>query len=232
MASASKVPKFDSEGLEECFYCKTPLEAQDLDAHEKNCLFREVTCPKVNCRSSDWISFNGIMDHFQEEHPNVEIKHDVLDFKGTLEDLEKSTFVLNSYENLFFPQFHVEKSKKNLRHESQSMLYIWVRGHGNQTEINPFEMSIKFFLNGKPRIRMNDLVKAMDFTWDSFFTEGYGSMQIRVGNIMAYYDVESEKRQGQDFIEFEMKIVNEKLDEIEKDVNTESGVEDSESEEK
>ena len=230
MASASKVPKFDSEGLEECFYCKTPLEAQDLDAHQKNCLFREVTCPKVNC--SDWISFNGIMDHFQEEHPNVEIKHDVLDFKGTLEDLEKSTFVLNSYENLFFPQFHVEKSKKNLRHESQSMLYIWVRGHGNQTEINQFEMSIKFFLNGKPRIRMNDLVKAMDFTWDSFFTEGYGSMQIRVGNIMAYYDVESEKRQGQDFIEFEMKIVNEKLDEIEKDVNTESGVEDSESEEK
>ena len=124
----------------------------------------------------------------------------------------------------------IDQSKKN--ESDESMLYIWVRGHGNQTEINPFEMSIKFFLNGKPRIRMNDLVKAMDFTWDSFFTEGYGSMQIRVGNIMAYYDVESEKRQGQDFIEFEMKIVNEKLDEIEKDVNTESGVEDSESEEK
>ena len=177
MASASKVPKFDSEGLEEfqksliCYYCKTPpapdeeiyshdskngchpeiitcryccqdecenglrqymdpnltkfasmikfwncrnynsgchekFEAKDLDAHQENCSFREVNCPKVNC--SGWISLNGIMDHFQEEHPNVEIKHDVLDFKGTIDDLEKSTFVLNSYGKPFFPQFHID----------------------------------------------------------------------------------------------------------------------------
>ena len=82
---------------------------------------------------------------------------------------------------------------------------------------------------------MNDLVKAVDHTWDSgdaAFTTGYGSMQIRVCNITDYYDVESKEHEGQDFIEFQMKIVNEKLDEIEKDVNTESGVEDSEPEEK
>ena len=35
-----------------------------------------------------------------------------------------------------------------------------------------------------------------------------------------------------DYVEFEMKIVCEKLDEIAKDVNVESGVEDSEPEEK
>ena len=157
MASASKVPKFDSEGLEEiqksliCYYCKHPpapgdeiyshdskngchpeiitcgyccrnkcenglkqyldpnltkfaslikfwncqnysngclekFEAKDLDAHQEICLFREVTCPKVNCH--DWAALNGMVDHFLEEHPDVKIKDDVLEFKGTLEDLK------------------------------------------------------------------------------------------------------------------------------------------------
>ena len=285
MASASKVSKFDSEGLEEfqksliCYYCETPprpggeiyshdnkngchpeiitcgycsrrtcenglkqyldpnltkfasliqfwncqnynfgcfekFEAEDLDAHEENCLFRGVTCPKSNC--DGWVAFNGIMDHFQEEHPDVKIKHDVLKFKGTLEELKKSTYVLNTYGKPFFPQFYINQPKEN--ENVESMLYIWVRGHGDQTEMDLFEMSIKFFLNGKPRIRMNDLVKAMDFTWDNnSFTGGYGSLQIRVGNIMEYYDVESKEYEYQDFIEFQLKIVSEKLDAIMKD---------------
>ena len=40
------------------------------------------------------------------------------------------------------------------------------------------------------------------------------------------------KSQKGDNVEFEMKIVSEKLDEIAKDVNMESGVEDSDTEEK
>ena len=47
-----------------------------------------------------------------------------------------------------------------------------------------------------------------------------------------YYHVEGNYFEDQGFIEFQLKIVSEKLDEVKKDENVESGVEDSENEEK
>ena len=50
---------------------------------------------------------------------------------------------------------------------------------------------------------------------------------INVMNITQYYDVQSKKFKHQGFVELQLKIVNEKLDEIEKDLNESSGIEDN-----
>ena len=109
--------------------CQEELEAKSLEAHEKVCLFRDVTCPKLDCNAK--IAFNGIMDHFQSTHTDVEIKDDVLEFKGSLKDLKKNNFILNSYGKPFFPQFYV----------NGKLLHFWVVGHGNQDEISSFEVN-------------------------------------------------------------------------------------------
>ena len=57
-------------------------------------------------------------------------------------------------------------------------------------------------------------------------------MTIPVKTLTEYYDAKSNEFKNQEFIEFQMKVVSEKLDEIAKDENVESGVEDSGSEEK
>ena len=302
MASASKVQKFDLEGLEEikksliCYYCKRPprpkdkifshnskkgchpeivtgyccdhkkcengfkqrfdsnltkfasmikfwnckwhkfgcmkeFETEKLEAHEEICLLRELDCPKVGCE--DTFPFRGILDHYQEKHSNVKIKDEVLEFKGTIEDLKKSTFILNSYGKPFFPQFHVEDDDDDddfdIRNAS---LYIWVFGHGDRAEIDLFEMSIKFFVNGKPKISLTCPVKSIDYDDEYDLCNGHGSMHFRGSTLFQYYDVQSNETQHQDFIEFQLKIVSEKLDEVKKDENVESGVEDSEKEEK
>ena len=296
MASASKVQKFDLEGLEEikksliCYYCKMPprpgrkiyshfsdkkchpdiitcnlcsfqrcengfrqssdsnltkfasmiklwnckwykfgcfkeFEAEKLEAHEEICLLREVACPKVNCENM--LPFSGILDHYQEKHSDVKIKDEVLEFKGTIEDLKKSTFILNSYGKPFFPQFFFKDNDT-----FSGVLLVWVVGHGDQAEINSFEMTIKFFLDGKPKISSTYPIKNIDHRDESDLCNGEGSMSFNVNDLTCYYDVKSNEYDYQDFIEFQLKIVSEKLDEVKKDVNVESGVEDSENEEK
>ena len=57
-------------------------------------------------------------------------------------------------------------------------------------------------------------------------------MAIPVKRLTQYYDVQSKEFKNQGFVEFEMKVTCPKLDEVAKDEKVESGVEDSEPEEK
>ena len=112
------------------FGCKDEFEAKDLEAHEKICQYRPVTCPKLDCHN-EFIFCDILEEHFQVNHnENVKIKDDVLDYKGSLEDLEESVFVLNSYGRPSFPQFY----------DKGNMLHFWVVGHGNQDELCSFEV--------------------------------------------------------------------------------------------
>ena len=117
--------------LYNCIYlksgCQEELEAKDLEAHEKICLFQDVTCPKYTCNEK--VAFNGIMDHYQDKHSDFSMNYDVLEFNGSLEDLEKSTFVLNCFGKPFYPQFT----------KSEKLFHFWVIGQGDLDEINSFE---------------------------------------------------------------------------------------------
>ena len=80
------------------------------------------------------------------------MKGNVLHFKGSLEDLIEATFILKCHGRLFYPQFSM-KDKQSL--------YIWVIGHGNQTEVNSFEVTVKFWINGRTTFA-HDFIKSID----------------------------------------------------------------------
>ena len=121
-----RLAKFvESIKLYNCLYlkngCLMEFEAKELEAHERICFSRDVDCPKHEC--GEKIAFNGIMDHYQEKHSDLKMKGNILHFKGSLEDLAKSTFILKCHGRLFYPQF---------RMKDKQSLHIWVIGHGNQ----------------------------------------------------------------------------------------------------
>ena len=212
--------------LYNCLYlkngCQMELEAKDLEAHERTCLFRDVTCPKLGCDAS--VVFEKLVDHFKTTHSDLEMKEDVLEFKGSLEDLKKKNYILNCYGRPFYPQLYVSN------HSNNKTLHFWVVGHGNQDEINSFEVLVKFWINGRTTLA-HDFVRKIH-TYKGILTSGEDGMVIPVKKVTQYYDVQSKKFKIQEFIEFEMKVTCPKLDEAAKDVNVESGVEDSETEEK
>ena len=182
--------------------CNEELEAKDLDAHERICVFRDVTCPEYPC--GDTITFNEIMDHYDIEH-GVYTSDNVFDFKGNFEELVHPCYILNSYGKPFFLQFRFD----------EDWLYIWVIGHGDQDEINSFEAYIKVFVNGKLKHSFNDTVKSIDVDRSLLMT-GKSGIVIPVENLTQYYDVESKQFKNQKFIELQLKIVSEKLDEVAK----------------
>ena len=90
--------------------------------------------------------------------------------------------------------------------------------------MNAHRARLKYFF-------IEDFVKSIDIE-KKFLTSGRQGMMVPVKNLTQYYDVQSNEFKDQGYIEFQMKITSEKLDEIAKDERIESGVEDSESEEK
>ena len=148
------------------------------------------------------------------------MKDDVLEFKGTLEDLKKKIYILNCYGMPFYPQFY-EKGK---------LLHFWVVGQGNQDEINSFEVWVKFWIKRRTTVA-HDFVKPINSN-KGILTSGQNGIVIPVEKLTQYYDVQSKGLKNQEFVEFEMKVTCPKLDEVAKDENVESGVEDSEHEEK
>ena len=220
-----RLAKFvESIKFHNCLYfkngCLEELETKDLKAHEKICLLRDVACPKHDCKEK--IAFNRIMDHYQETHLYLEKKNDVLEFKGSLENLKKSHFILECHRRLFYPQFLIREKE----------LKVWVVGHGDQTEINSFEATIKFWINGRTTFA-HDFIKPIEFEKkDVWHSSGQDCLVFPIKRIAQYYDFQSNEFKNQEYVEFEMKVTSPKLDEIAKDELIESGVEDSDTEEK
>ena len=65
---------------------------------------------------------------------------------------DRSNFYFEMPWRAFFPQFCM-KDKQSL--------HIWVIGHGNQTEVNSFEVTVKFWINGKTTFA-HDFIKSID----------------------------------------------------------------------
>ena len=192
--------------------CNDEFEAKDLEDHEKSCLFRKITCPDKNCSAS--IVFNDILDHYKKAHPKVESKDEVLRFKGTIEQLKTSVFILNCYGKPFFPQFCSDGK----------FLYVCVIGHGEKYETNSFDVMISFFYDGKWNLNAKDIVRPLGLNKFTFLDV---SLPFNLKTIQRYFDVLENDYKNQQEIEFKMKIICEKLDEVAKDKDVESGVEDT-----
>ena len=106
------------------------------------------------------------------------------------------------------------------------MLHIWVVAHGDVMEASSFNATISFFINGKWNQALCDLAKTINSD-KTLLTSGELGMAFPLRQLTEYFDHETKNFKNQDYIEFKLKITCEKLDEIAKDKNVESGVEDT-----
>ena len=139
-------------------------------------------------------------------------------FEGTKEELLASFCCLNAYNRQFYPQFK----------EVNGCLIFRTLMLGFQEETIPFQASITFFHeNDKPLPTSGGIVYPITKEKSKIFET---STHYHLNQLTEYYDTETKGFKKQSKIIFNMKIISPKLDEIAKDQNVESGIEDSDEE--
>ena len=186
--------------------------------HEKSCIYQVVPCPSFNCK--DVISFKDVEDHIEQCHKEIYksackemLKVDKeWNFKGTEIELDEITCCLSSYDQKFFAQVEVREDD----------LYFKVIMLGHQVNAIPFGINMTFFLEDGKNILMKDRVYPIT---DVSSARDVGFSKVSLEKLTQYFDTKSMELKCQPKIDFCLKIVNEKMDEIAKDKteNSESG---------
>ena len=99
--------------------------------------------------------------------------------------------------------------------------------HGDIEEASSFNVTISFYINGKWDKALSDLAKPMNRD-KNLFTSGKLGMFFSLMHLTEYFDHQTKDYKNEDQIEFQLKVTCEKLDEIAKDKNVESGVDSDE----
>ena len=134
-----------------------------------------------------------------------------LNFEGTKEELVDKFFCVNAYDRQFYPQFKEVNNCLNFR-----TLIL-----GFQEEAIPFEVSMTFFLENGKNFEFKDNVYPITKDRNSFLET---SMQCHLKKLTEYYDAKTREFKIQPKIDFTLKIISPKLDEIAKDQHFESGI--------
>ena len=136
----------------------------------------------------------------------MSIENKELNFEGTKRELFNQFFCVNAYDHQFYPQFKEVNNCLNIR---TLML-------GLQEEAIPFKVSITFFLENGDNLKIEDKVYPITEGKDSFLET---SMNCHLKKL-TYYDAKTRRL----IIDFSLKIISPKLDEIAKDQHFESGI--------
>ena len=127
-----------------------------------------------------------------------------LNFEGAKEELFDKFFCMNAYDRQFYPQF---KEVNNCLHVRTIIL-------GFHEEAIPFEVSITFFLENGTNFEFKDNVYPITEGKDSILET---SIQCHLKKLTKYYDAKAGEYKNQPKIDFCLKIISPKLDEIAKD---------------
>ena len=177
--------------------CKEEFLAQK--AHEKSCIYQEVPCPSLDCK--EIMTFKGVDDHMKQCHKMLEVNKE-WNFEGTEKDLNETICCLSSYGEKFFSQVFVKD--KNLHFK------VIILNH--QVNAIPFDVIMTFFLENGKNISMKDCIYPVTKNdKQQFFSN------ILLEKVTEYFDVKSMEMKCQPKIDFCLKVVNEKLDDIAKD---------------
>ena len=117
---------------------------------------------------------------------------------------------MNAYDFQFYPQFK----------EINNCLMVRTLILGFLEEAIPFEVSITFYLENGKNFEFKDNVYPITEDIDSILET---LMQCHLKKLTKYYDAKSREIKSQLKIDFCLKIISPKLDEITKDQHFESG---------
>ena len=150
-----------------------------------------------------------------------------LNFEGTKEELFDKFFCVNAYDRQFYPQFKevraLQLGSSNALKDINVNNCLNVRTLilGFQEEAIPFEVSITFFLENGKNFEFKDNVYPITEGKDSILET---SIQCHLKKLTKYFDAKTGELKNQPKIDFCLKIMSPKLDEIAKDQHFESGI--------
>ena len=177
--------------------CQEEFHAQK--AHEKACIYQKVECPTMNCE--EVVIFKDVDVHLDQEHKMEKVNKE-WNFEGTKEELLEVMCCLSSYDRQFYPQFYVKGNR----------LYFKIIMLGTKESAISFKVYLTFFHENGFRFTIEDQVypitendKEQDF------------LIVKLKKVVEYFDVKTFEYKKQAKIQFDLKVVNEKLDEIAKD---------------
>ena len=173
-----------------------------LKAHKKSCIYQQVPCPSMNCK--EVIIFKDVNDHMEQSHKLSKVNKE-WNFEGAKEDLNEIICSVSSYDQKFFPQVFVKD--KNL-HFKVIML-------DHEVNTIPFDVTMTFFYEDGKNISMKDRVFPVT---ENDKKQDFSILSLK--KVTEYFDAKSMEKKCQPKIDFCLKIINEKMDEIAKDKNT------------
>ena len=118
---------------------------------------------------------------------------------------------MNAYNRQFYPQFEEDNNCLNVR----TLLL------GLKEEAIPFKVEITFFLENEKNFKFEDNVYPITEGKDTILK---ASMQCHLEKLTEYFDAKTGEIKNQPKIDFCLKIISPKLDEIAKDQHFESGI--------
>ena len=194
--------------------CKKEFFA--LKSHEKSCIYQGVPCPAVNCE--EVITFKDVDDHMEQSHMMLKVDKE-WNFDGTKKDLDEIICCISKYDKKFYPQVFVKNQN----------LHFKVIILGQKDKSMSFDVTVTFYLEDGKNILMKDRIFPVT---DNDKEHDFSIVSLK--KVTEYYDEQSLNMKWQHKINFCLKVINEEMDEIAKDKNTnaETGKEDAKEEPK
>ena len=181
--------------------CKEEFLAQK--AHEMSCIYQIVCCPSMNCK--EIVVFKDVDAHVEQAHNILKVDGE-WNFDGTKDELVQVTACLTSYKQKFYPKIYIKDEN----------LYFKVVMLGLQENVLNFNASFTFILANGKRFCVEDFVYPLtEIGKDSKDDFSYVSTSIK--KLTEYVDFKTLEFKKQENIQFDLKIINAKLDEIAKD---------------
>ena len=192
--------------------CKEEFFA--LKSHEKSCNYQGVPCPAVNCE--EVITFKDVDDHMEQSHMMLKVDKE-WNFDGTKKDLDEIICCISKYDKKFYPQVFVKNQN----------LHFKVIILGQKDKSMSFDVTVTFYLEDGKNILMKDRIFPVT---DNDKEHDFSIVSLK--KVTEYYDEQSLNMKWQHKINFCLKVINEEMDEIAKDKNTnaETGKEDAKEE--
>jgi len=178
--------------------CNVELKKDQIEAHERKCIFRTVICPLVSCQNK--VLFKNIDLHIQLRHghttvtrtqPNIELTMN----EGMLDDPDRNWLLYTYLENRvqFYPVF----VKRN------GLCYFWISIKDNAEAASKWVFTAKAKSDeNKFEMQVTGLVHPVDMTVDEIIETGQYLLMNRksVEKLMFVKENSGSRRIGITFI--------------------------------
>ena len=197
------MPITDPEKSFKCYYFENGCKQEFLikKVHEKSCNFQKVVCP-FYCK--ELIISIDLTIHLDQDHKIVKID-DEWNFEDSKNELVKTNCCLKMYNEPFFPKLYIKDGHLYFK------VIMYIPYNGSKEDVMDFKACFTFFQANGKIYKVEESVYPITKSDEK---EDFSSISLQ--KLTKYYDSESKEYRIHENVRFNLKITNDKLDEIAK----------------